>query len=276
MNPVLTFDEITLGFIQSFHTHEVISGNLLNTVYKKHAIFKFFLGLAIDKEYISKNPYNKFKIKKIMHGQNPDILSENELHILQEAYDKGKYIGGKREVLRNFLFSCYTSLSYAEFQNVKYVDLKPVIIKENDKETTYALLCNQRLKTKVKYKIPIVSPVIESLLERKSENACQHIFSPLTNWRTNKLLKEIISELNIDKNMTFHTGRHRENFYRLLISRVYRPRFGIGNDLGTSNLLYSTLFYIQRATKLSVKDKKNIQLVGGTVIYLFRANASKL
>ena len=40
-------------------------------------------------------------------------------------------------------------------------------------------------------------------------------------------------------------------------------------SLETSNLLYSTLFYIQRATKLSVKDKKNIQLVGGPLsIYL--------
>lgn len=74
---------------------------------------------------------------------------------------------------------------------------------------------------------------------------------------------------DVKEPMIYHRARHRENFYRLLISRVYRPRFGIGNDLETSNLLYSTLFYIQRATKLSVKDKKNIQLVGGPLsIYL--------
>lgn len=39
---------------------------------------------------------------------------------------------------------------------------------------------------------------------------------------------------DVKEPMIYHSGRHRENFYRLLISRVYRPRFGIGNDLETN------------------------------------------
>lgn len=73
---------------------------------------------------------------------------------------------------------------------------------------------------------------------------------------------------DVKEPMIYHSGRHRENFYRLLISRVYRPRFGIGNDLETSNLLYSTLFYIQRATKLSVKDKKIFNLWGDRYLFI--------
>jgi hypothetical protein len=45
---------------------------------------------------LDKNPYSKFKIKKIMQTQNNDILNEDELKMLQQVYDSGKYKGGKR------------------------------------------------------------------------------------------------------------------------------------------------------------------------------------
>ncbi len=206
--PSLRFEEITPGYIRSFHEHETGSGNLLNTVYKKHANFKFLLGLAVEKGILDKNPYAKFKIRKITRAQNSDILTEDELKVLQTAYGQNRYTGGKREVLRDFLFSCYTSLPYAEFHTVTFGDLKPVTLKVNGKDETYPLLCNERRKTNVAYKIPIVSPVVESLLEKENKDAYRKIFSPLTNWRTNKYLKEIIKDLNIDKTITFHRARH--------------------------------------------------------------------
>lgn len=206
--PVLSFDEITLEYLHYFHEHEVKSGNLLNTIYKKHANFKFFLGLAVDKNYINKNPYEKFKIKKMTQARNQDVLSEEELHILQKAYLSGRYKKGKREVLRDFLFSCYTSLSYAEFYRVEYGDLKPIrISKESNGDIDY-ILSNERLKTGVIYKIPIVSPVLISLIEMNDKKTYQKIFLPLANWRTNRLLKEIMQDFKIEKTITFHRARH--------------------------------------------------------------------
>ncbi len=218
--PTLTFGEITLEYIQRFHDYEIKAGNLLSTIYKKHANFKFLLGLAQNKEYLEKNPYDKFEIKKITKAQNSDILTEEELKILQTAYDSNKYTEGKKEVLRDFLFSCYTSLSYAEFYNVTYDDLKPVTLKKDKIEATYCLLTNERQKTGVMYKIPIVSNTVEQLLERmitiktkngnqtKEKESFQKIFSPLTNQPTNRYLKEIMKDLNINKTMTFHRARH--------------------------------------------------------------------
>ncbi len=218
--PTLTFNEITLEYIQRFHDHELKTGNILSTIYKKHANFKFLLGLAINKEHMEKNPYEKFEIKKITKAQNNDILTEDELKILQEAYDSNRYTGGKKEVLRDFLFSCYTSLSYAEFHTVTYGDLKPVTLKKDKVEATYCLLTNDRQKTGVMYKIPIVSNTVEQLLKRtiitktkncnqtKEKESFQKIFSPLTNQPTNRYLKEIIEDLKIGKTMTFHRARH--------------------------------------------------------------------
>lgn len=94
------------------------------------------IGLALDKEQLVKNPYDKFQIKKITKAQNNDILTEEELKILQQVYDNNKYKEGKKEVLRDFLFSCYTSLSYAEFHNITYGDLKPVRLTVKKKELT--------------------------------------------------------------------------------------------------------------------------------------------
>ena len=221
--PTLTFNEITLEYLQRFHDYELKAGNQLSTIYKKHANFKFLLGLAQNKEYLEKNPYDKFEIKKITKAQNNDILTEEELKMLQTAYDNNRYTEGKKEVLRDFLFSCYTSLSYAEFHNVTYGDLKPVTLKTDKTETTYYLLCNERQKTSVMYKIPIVSDKVAQLLEReitttpktgkenkesKNKETYQKIFKPLTNQPTNRYLKEIMKDLKISKTMTFHRARH--------------------------------------------------------------------
>lgn len=202
--PKLSFDEITLDFIQEFHNHEIECGNVLSTIYKKHANFKFLVGLAVDKEKIAKNPYEKFEIKKNIRPQNNDILTENELAILQVAYDKNQYEKGKQEVLREILFSCYTSLSFAEYSVVTYSDLKP--IKLDNKNKVYQLLCNERTKTGVKYKIPIVSENVRKLLGKGEP--FQKIFNPLSNQPANRYIKDILVELKISKNITFHRARH--------------------------------------------------------------------
>lgn len=206
--PTLTFSEITLEYIQRLHDHELKAGNQLSTIYKKHANLKFLLGLAQNKEYLQKNPYEKFEIKKITKAQNSDILTQEELKKLQQAYDNNTYTEGKKEVLRDFLFSCYTSLSYAEFHNVTYGDLKPVKLTINKTEITYYLLCNERQKTSVMYKIPIVSAIVTRLLEAENKEPFQKIFAPLTNQPTNRYLKEIMKDLKIDKTITFHRARH--------------------------------------------------------------------
>lgn len=205
--PTLSFDEITLDYIQRFHNHEIEVGNQLSTIYKKHANFKFLIGLAIDKEMIEKNPYEKFEIKKSIKAQNNDVLTENELKILQKAYNENKYKDGKKEVLREFLFSCYTSLSFAEFSEVTYSDLRIIELKSKQ---ACLLLCNARVKTNIQYKIPIVSPVVSNLLkgEKDLKKSFEKIFQPLTNQPTNRYLKEIMKDLKIDKIMTFHRARH--------------------------------------------------------------------
>lgn len=235
--PSLSFSEITLEYIQLYHNHEIEVGNQLSTIYKKHANFKFLIGLAIDKEMIKKNPYDKFEIKKSIKAQNNDVLTEEELQKLQTAYDEDKYKEGKNEVLREFLFSCYTSLSFAEFSEVTYGDLK--LIKLKSKEA-YPLLCNERTKTNIPYKIPIVSPIVIRLLE--NGESFQKIFDPLTNQPTNRYLKEIMKDLKINKTMTFHSSRHAYFINQMIFNQLNCTLKWTGNDLETSEILFIAIF----------------------------------
>lgn len=138
---------------------------------------------------------------------------------------------GKKEVLRELLFSCYTSLSFAEFSEVTYDDLKLIQLKSKE---TFLLLCNERIKTSIRYKIPIVSPIVTNLLG--DGEGFQKIFHPLTNQPTNRYLKEIMSDLKINKTMTFHHARH--SFRTIAAKRDIRDgiaeriiRHAEGNDI---------------------------------------------
>lgn len=135
-------------------------------------------------------------------------MNEDELQLLQNAYDSGRFKKGKREALRSFLFSCYTSLSYAEFQRVIYSDLKRIVLKEEKYNGIYYLLSNERQKTKEIYKIPIVSPTVISLLEMENKESYLNVFSPLSNCSFNRYLRDVMSELGINKRITFHRARH--------------------------------------------------------------------
>lgn len=200
--PILDFNEITLDYIEKFHAHEIEIGNLESTVNKKHANFKFLIGRAVLKEKIEKNPYEKFAIKKKIKAQNEDVLTEDEIEKLYKAYNQNIYSGGKQNVLRNFLFSCYTSLSFAEFEIVTYADIKRYKIKEKE----HLLLFNKRTKNNMVYKIPIVSDKVKELLNTGKD--FQKIFTPLTNQVSNRYLKQIMTDLAIDKDITFHRARH--------------------------------------------------------------------
>lgn len=200
--PTLSFSEITLDFVQEFHKHEVESGNELSTVYKKHSNFKFLIGVAIDKELISKNPYEKFEIKKNHKTKNNDVLTEAEIEKLYKVYESNIYTKGKQTVLRNFLFACYSGLSFGDFDVVTYADLKHYVIEGQE----YLLLSNDRHKTGVIYRIPIVSDKVRALIS--SGEDYQKIFTTLTNQPTNRYLKIIMKEQAINKAIKFHRSRH--------------------------------------------------------------------
>jgi len=84
----------------------------------------------------------------------------------------------------------------------------------------------------------------------------------------NKYLKDIAILCGINKRITFHTRRHKENFYWLLIKRLCAIRFSIGNDLETILVLDMLNFLtIQRATYLLQRYKMLYSNVSFSVFF---------
>lgn len=200
--PTLDFKEITLEYVENFHKHEFEQGNLESTVNKKHANFKFLIGRAVLKEKMERNPYEKFTIKKDIDVQNRDVLTEKEIEKLHKVYQQKIYTAGKQKVLRKFLFSCYTGMSFAEFDVVTYANLQKYKIDNEE----YLLLCNKRVKSGEDYAIPIVSDKVKELLGCGED--FQKIFNPLQNQPSNRYLKDIMKDNGIKKDITFHRARH--------------------------------------------------------------------
>lgn len=198
----LEFYEINLDFIEQFHKYELEQGNLESTVYKKHANFKALITRAVKKKKLQENPYIHFPIKKKIKSQNNDILTEAEISKLHKIYDSKIYKDGTQEVLRTFLFSCYTTLSYAEFHVVTYSDLKKMKVDG----VNCLILNNKRTKTKLKYRIPIVSKRVMELLGEGKD--FEKIFTPLTNQPTNRYLTRIMEDASINKEIKFHRAIH--------------------------------------------------------------------
>lgn len=74
----------------------------------------------------------------------------------------------------------------------------------------------------------------------KEKESYQKIFSPLTNQPTNRYLKEIIKDLNINKAMTFHRARH--SFRTIAAKKGIRDSIAeriMGHAEGTTSKIYT-------------------------------------
>lgn len=192
--PTLSFDEITLDFIQKLHNYELEIGNLPSTIYKKHSNFKFLVGIAVDKEKIAKNPYEKFEIKKNIKAQNNDVLTEDEIKKLQNVYDKKKYSKGKQEVLREFLFSCYTGLSYNDISQLTSLQLRIV-----SDQSLWLFTGKQQ------YPLVSLPEYLRHTLLEKDKNV--HLFKLPTIQYVNVCLRAIAIKSNMKIDFTFKSAR---------------------------------------------------------------------
>lgn len=75
----------------------------------------------------------------------------------------------------------------------------------------------------------------------------------MCNQKMNSYLREIADLCGIEKHLTYHMRRPRENFYQLLVNRLRTVSFSIGNDLETSDNLYFALFCIHLEERLILR-----------------------
>ncbi|MCK0157666.1 site-specific integrase [Cellulophaga sp. F20128] len=153
--------------------------------------------LAVKLEWLDKDPFRNYKLSYIKSERS--YLTQREIDLIvntkfrSETYERVKDI---------FLFSCYTGLSYVDVKELMPIQLMIGI------DGNY-WLHTKREKTNEVVNIPLL-PKAKQIIEkyRQESEATDKLLPVLSNQKTNKYLKEIISASGIHKHITFHSARH--------------------------------------------------------------------
>ncbi len=197
----ILFSEINKSFINRYMEFMLTKReNSPNTANKSLSMLKTFVNWGVEANLIKDNPFNFVKITK---GKGKrECLSIDELNKLEALYQKADLHYGQLNVLRYFLFACYTGLRYQDIVNLKYMHIRKRFF--NKQEILFIDL--KMHKTGLDVSIPIISKAHD--LMPKKYNINQKVFKVISNQKTNDHLKEIVKKAKIDKNITFHSSRH--------------------------------------------------------------------
>lgn len=177
--------------------HRKSMGN--NTVMKHIERLKKTVNMAMDLEWITKDPFARFK--KHFEKKDRGYLNAEELRIIEK---KAFSIARIALVKDLFIFSCYTGLAY-----------KDVMLLTPDHVVTgidgNQWIATKRLKTSVAVNIPLL-PQALGILQKYEKHpravSTGTLLPNMTNQKINAYLKEIADLCGIKKNLTFHLARH--------------------------------------------------------------------
>lgn len=191
----ISFSDITEKFINEYQHYMLNTlGNNENTVSKSLRSLRTFVNIAMRYGYIKNNPFKYITIKKV-DGKR-DFLSLDELNKIAQAYFDFKIKNVmEREIVRYFLFSCYTGLRYSDLRQLKYSSIHGNSIHINMHKTGYRV------------NIPLTQKA-NQLLPEKRQDDLQPIFRVYCNKVTNRILKQVGQRCGIPKKLTCHVARH--------------------------------------------------------------------
>ena len=199
-NGDIALDCIDYHFINSFDVFlKERYRNKLNTAWGYHKNLKKILNIAVSLDYLMKNPYEKFKVRK-------QETKREYLTLLELDRIKNKTIQINRlKIVRDiFLFACYTGLCYSDIAKLS----KKHVQRGFDGDDWIII---DRTKTNTRCRLPLLQTPKEILLHYKNNPVCinrNRLLPVLTNQRMNSYLKELADICDINKNLTMHVARH--------------------------------------------------------------------
>jgi site-specific recombinase XerD len=230
----LPFDAVTTEWVKKYNRwmREKRKPTTLkhNSACTAHTRLRTYILAAIADGYRTTNPYEKFPIN-YQDGER-EALDQQELAALRALLADNKLSDNTREVLRKFLFSCYTGLRISDSAQVHHSMIKNGKIKLS------------LIKGSVYYgkEVSIMLPkyALELIEGRKG-----FLFKQISDQKCNGWLKVIQEAASIDKTLTFHVSR--DTFGTLFIQ--------LGGDVVTLSKLmgHSDI----RTTMIYVKMSEN-------------------
>jgi site-specific recombinase XerD len=211
-----------------------------NGVMKHLERLRKMINLALQMEWIDKNPFLAYRLK--FEKVDRDYLTKQELAKI-EAKD---FEMPRLELVKDlFIFSCYTGLSYIDVSNLKQENIVTGIDEEK-------WIVTSRQKTNTVVKMPILPKalaVLEKYADHPKSLADRTLIPTFSNQKLNSYLKEIADLCGIKKHLTFHTARHTFATTVTLSNGV--PIESVSKMLGHTKLATTQIYARVLETKLS-------------------------
>lgn len=170
----------------------------VNGALKHITRFKRIMNLALQNEWINRNPVTFLKVKK--ERVEKGFLSEEEIKALEEVTLKPHLM-----IVRDiFLFSVYTGAAYVDVSNLTIGNIRLGIDRS-------LWLQYSRQKTGQRVSLPLLEPaqrIVQQYHRYHSNKPHNKLFPMPTNQEVNRHLKTIADEAGIEKKVTFHMARH--------------------------------------------------------------------
>lgn len=211
-----------------------------NGVMKHLERLRKMINLALQMEWIDKNPFLAYRLK--FEKVDRDYLTKQELAKI-EAKD---FEMPRLELVKDlFIFSCYTGLSYIDVSNLKQENIVTGLDEEK-------WIVTSRQKTNTAVKMPIL-PKALAILEKYADHpkslADGTLLPTFSNQKLNSYLKEISDLCGIKKHLTFHTARH--TFATIVTLSNGVPIESVSKMLGHTKLATTQIYARVLETKLS-------------------------
>ena len=235
--PLLPINKINLEFIERFDAWARRSHKRShNTVCGYHKDLKKYLGVAVRKCLISKNPYEEFSFAYV-DGER-EVLTKAEVVRLFALHQKPELANNERAVLTRFLFSCVTGLRVSDTSRVH----RNMINNDVLSFVPY----KGRIKGKI-LKIPLPAVAVKLIGDRQGL-----LFTNFSHPYINETLKIIAARADIFKRLTTHCAR--DTFGTLFIEMNGDVK-SLSELMGHSSTK-TTMIYVK------MSDKRKADLMG--------------
>lgn len=210
-NKEITFNSLTLDFIQDFDLYCFGEGLKQSSISRHHQVIRSYLNSAIAKQlYERKNyPYDHYTIKATKSNRQAlDIIQLSQL----ENINRALLTESENLVLDLFLFSAYTGLRFSDVSSLKWDSLKQV-----GNETILVL---EMSKTKEFTNLNL-SALFDGkalkIISSQSKKYSPLVFKPLSLVYVDRMIKKIAGIAGLlDVKIHFHIARH--SFATVLIN----------------------------------------------------------
>lgn len=196
-------------------------------------------------KYIDNNPFEEHKPKKVI--SKIVFLTKEELERLENYQFSSKTLNVVKDC---YLFCCYTGLAYKEM-----FELKKENIINNQDDNLWIFM--KREKTDRNISVPLVLPKALEIA-KKYQSESEYILPRISNQSFNRLLKEIASTLNINKNLTHHTAR--KTFASTILLNNDIPMEMVSKLLGHSKISTTQEYYADVLPKKLVEEMKKLSI----------------